>query len=77
MGADDIYGGKLAKVLEDLASPAAVSDTAIKFKATYQDPALNKITRTFERYSWLGAVCEAFSQKKSEEKLLMIELEVE
>lgn len=44
------------------------------FDITYQDKALNRFKRCVECNCWEEALVKAFSMKKAEEKLIMIEL---
>lgn len=45
----------------------------IRFKFTYQDRALNKHVEIWNAQSWEDAIILAFSLKKAEWKLLMVE----
>lgn len=75
MSVNDIYGGNLDKVLN---KPVRVPPSSIRkyYIATYQDRALNRYSKKFKARCWPEAVRMAFSEKKSEEKLLKIEREV-
>ena len=43
------------------------------FRAKFKDRALNIRTVEYESVQWAEAICIAFSKKKAEEKLILIE----